>query len=435
MRCVLVLFVCVAWSATASARPRVAIIPIDGDATNGQLTDVVSTEAAKDATVTDAAQVEKAMHALAIDAPSAADLKKLRKKLEVDAIVSGAVAKDGKRLRLTLTVTGKTGKGDAFEIHFTKSSAKAFRAELAEALQTHIAEATAKGGDDEDEARPKKKPERVAVKDRDEDDAASRKKIRKKHRPVDDDTPLEAAHHQITQAGMWLDGGAAGLRRTLSYDHTGTGTPPPPVGTAGATAQLEGEYYPGASDRGGAGFGITGTIRQTVGLAITLPGTALKAPITEALYTVGARYRVVFGESSLAFGADYWRYRYLADRSKLTSPGALDMPDVDYSAIAPAATAKLALSPAAGAFVSLEIPIVLSTGPVATSMGGGPGLAFALDAGIDVALATHYGLRFEAIFDQVGVKFDQTNMTAMTRGVTGATDRTVGLVATFAMIY
>ena len=112
-------------------------------------------------------------------------------------------------------------------------------------------------------------------------------------------------------------------------------------------------------------------MRQTIGLSLTVPGTTVAVPIDEALYTVGARYRLPFGgDSSLAFGANYWRYRYLANRAKLgNQPGELDMPDVDYSAIAPAAEIKYALSPSSAAFGSLMVPIIMSTGPVST-MGG-----------------------------------------------------------------
>ena len=482
MRGLATLFVLVVLAGTAAASPKVAVVLIEGDASNGQLTGVVAEEAAKHATVLDSDLVERAEHSLAIDGvPEGRDLKKLRARLKADVVVTGKVAKSGGKLKLALTVTGRTGKAESFAILFTKSSAKPFRTELANALKKHVAgvDAAATDGDDDDEDdRPRKPPppkddeadarvarrdkekererererekdkqhdkdkddegnrrKHVAAKDRDKDpddgdggdeDGAKIRKRRRRSREVD--------RNPVTQAAIFLDGGAAGLRRTLTYSATPTGTPPPKVGTAGATAQVEAAYYFGEST---TGFGLVGTLRQTVGLAITVPGTTLSCPITEALYTVGARYRIpIGGESSLAFGASYWRYRYLANRKKLgASPGMLDMPDVDYSAIAPGAELKYALSRKSALFASLLIPVVASSGPVTTTFGGKGSFGFAFDGGLDIALAPHYGVRFEAILDQIGVTFDQTNTVAMTRGLTSATDRTMGLVATFAMIY
>ncbi len=475
MRVLATLFVLAAAAGTAAASPKVAVVLIDGDSTTGQLTGVVAEEAGKHATVLDADLVEKAEHALAIDGvPEGRDLKKLRARLKADVVVTGKIAKAGSKLKLSLTVTGRTGKAESFAILFTKSSAKPFRVELANALKKHVAgvDATAKAGDDDDEDdRPKKPPppppdaeadtraakrekdkdrerdreqkekdkdaeahrhKRVAAKDKESDDSADddgRTEIHKRRK-----SSLETDRNPVTQSALFLDGGAAGLRRTLGYAATPTGTPPPGVGTAGATAQVEGAYYLGDSV---SGFGVVGTLRQTLGLAITVPGTTLACPITEATYTVGVRYRIPFaGESSLTFGASYWRYRYLANRKKLgDSPGMLDMPDVDYSAIAPGAEVKYALSRKSALFASLLIPVVTSSGPVTTTMGGKASFGFAFDGGLDIALAPHYGLRFEAIFDQIGIAFDPTNTVAMSRGITAATDRTMGIVATFAMIY
>ena len=470
MRWLATLFVLVTLAGTAAASPKVAVVLIDGDSSSGQLTGVVAEEAGKHATVLDADLVEKAEHALAIDGiPEGRDLKKLRARLKADVVVTGRIAKAGSKLKLSLTVTGRTGKAESFSLLFTKSSARPFRTELATALKKHVAgvDAAAKDGDDDEDDRPKKPPpppkddeadtraakrekekdrdrerekakeadnrhKRVAAKDKDPDDSSDEDggpRLHKRHK-----SSLETDRNPVTQAAIFLDGGAAGLRRTLSYAATPTGTPPPGVGTAGATAQVEGAYYFGDS---ASGFGVVGTLRQTVGLAITVPGTTLACPITEAMYTVGVRYRIpVAGDSSLAFGASYWRYRYLADRKKLgDSPGMLDMPDVDYSAIAPGAELKYALSRKSALFASLLIPVVTSSGPVTTTMGGKGSFGFAFDGGLDLALAPHYGLRFEAIFDQIGVTFDQTNTVATSRGITSATDRTIGIVATFAMIY
>ena len=54
----------------------------------------------------------------------------------------------------------------------------------------------------------------------------------------------------------------------------------------------------------------------------------------------------------------------MADRSKLMNKDALDMPDVDYSAIAPGASLRVAATPKIAAFASVEVPLMLYSGPI-----------------------------------------------------------------------
>jgi hypothetical protein len=70
------------------------------------------------------------------------------------------------------------------------------------------------------------------------------------------------------------------------------------------------------------------------------------------------------------------------------------------------------------------------------SYGAADVFGFDLEAGIDVALAKSYGFRIAADFSQIGFKFKANPGTqASVRGVSAATDRTVSLAATFAVIY
>ncbi|MDB4953044.1 MAG: hypothetical protein JWO36_613 [Myxococcales bacterium] len=496
----LIVLVSLALPAMAAAKPRVAVAPFEGDSED-KVSDVVAEEAEKSAKVTGPEEVGRVMESLAIsDARSMRALKKLRVRLEVDVVVHGKVERDGSKKRLEVTVSGRAKKSATFEVKFKTTSSKAFRKELRDELVKRIASATEgeardddtdeddepkkKKPSDDDEPKkkklseddePKKKPseddepkkkkssdddeprkkksseddeprkKRVADDDSkrvrkhhddDDDDSSSHKKKRKRHH--DDDEADEPDRHPVTQAALWLDAGGFGLRRTLKYDSTGNTAPPPKVGTGSFGGQLEGEVYPLAFSGGPAGFGIAGSLRRTVGLSIAVPNTTMSAPIKEGHYSIGARYRLVFGSSSLALGVSYWHSSYVADRSGLMTPTQLDMPDVEYSAVAPGAVAKIAATPKIGVMLGADVPLMLSTGPIGagTSYGKATILSFALTGGVEVALAPNYGLHFAAIFEQVGLSFKaDAGSQAASRGVTAATDRTVGVTASFAVIY
>ena len=238
----------------------------------------------------------------------------------------------------------------------------------------------------------------------------------------------------MTQAALWADGGGAGLHRTLTYEPGAGAMPPPAVGTASFSAELEGEVYPMTFDdkSDGSGIGLAASFGKTFGLSIKVPGSTATAPINEGHETIGARYRFVWGSSSIAVGASYWRMHYIADRGGLPMGTMLDMPDVDYNAIAPEVVAKLALAPKVGLALGAQVPLVLSAGPITSAgvLGSASIVAFGVQAGVDVALDVHYGLHFAALFDELDLSF-----TKMPRGLTGATDRTLGVCATFALLY
>jgi len=273
----------------------------------------------------------------------------------------------------------------------------------------------------------------------DDDDSHSRK--RKRHRGGDDDVD-ERPRNPITQAALWLDAGAAFARRTLSWDYgPGMGMGPPGVGTAAAAGAIEGELYPWAFSTlrgGGAALGVFGDFGYTVGLGIAVPGTNVTAPIKDGHYSIGARYRVAFGSSSIAFGAAYWRRWYIADRSGLMMATQLDMPDVDYTAIAPGAVARFAAAPKVGVVIAVDVPLMLDAGPISKGTSYGPAdvLAFDVLAGVQISLAPHYALQLRGDFNQVGLSFAaKAQSGAAVRGVTSATDRSMGLTATLGILY
>ena len=484
-----IILVTVGITASAVAKPRVAIAPLDGDS-DDKISDVIAEEAGKSAKVTPPDEVGKIIESLGIrDLHSMRALKKLRVRLEVDAIVYGKLERQGSKKRLKLTVSGRAKKAVSFEVEFKTSSSKTFRKGLRDELATHIATATegeAYDDDTDDDDEPKKKKlteddepkkkklteddepknkhddgapkqkhdderpkKRVAADDdsarvrkhHDDDGDDDQRKTHKKKRRHRDDDAEPAGRHPTTQAALWLDAGATGVRRTLTYDTTDVTTPPPRVGTGAAAAQFEGEVYPLAlsgSGGSGAGFGLALAVRKTVGLSIAVPGTNVSAGIKEGQYSIGPRYRFMFGTTTLAIGVDYWRRYDYADRSALAMPGLLDMPDVEYTAVAPGAVVKVAATLKIALFLGLQVPAMLGTGPIGAggSYGKATAVAFEAHGGLDVELATNYGVRFAAMFEQVGLAFKADPGTlAARRQVAAVTDRTMGISATFAVFY
>lgn len=431
--------------AVALAKPKVAVAPLDGD-DDSRYADAVAEEAAAHAKVTGPKPTAKAADALGLSDPNTPrSLKKLRNKLEVDAIIHGKVEKSGGKKKLVLEVSGRGKRGSAFELETKSATSKSFRKELREELAKRIAPASegeAKEDADEEDKPAAKPAKRVASDDDstrvrkhsdDDDDSHAHKK--KKHHHEDDDTEEPPPpRHPTTQAALILAAGPAGLHRTLTYDTTGV-TPPPAVGTASLSGQIEGEVYPGAFDtlKGpGAGFGVFGSVGKTVGLSITVPGTNASAPIDEMHYQIGARYRFAVGQATYAFGVSYWARKFSADRTNLMGAN-LDMPDVFYKGVAPGAIAKFAASPTIGIGLQVDVPLMMASGEITdgmTGFGQASIISVAAEGTVDVALAPHYGLRFAALFDQVGLSFQSPQ-----RGVTGATDRSMGVTATFALLY
>jgi hypothetical protein len=483
-------------AAPALARPKVAVAPLDGD--DDQKISAIVAEAASDhAKVTGPGRTGKALDSLSITAFTTKNVKKLRGNLDVDIVIHGGV----KKKHLSLTLSGKGKQKSTIELDYksTKTLKKQLSAQLGKKLgdadggndddadddddkkpfaeskkddddkpKKHDDDEPKKHADDDDrpkkhdddddkpkkhasdDDRPKKhddddKPKkRVAdddesVRKHSDDDDGSRGKRRRHHRG-DDDEPVRPKN-PITQAALYLDLGGQYARRTLSYDYAaGMMNGPPGVGTAAPGGAIEGELYPGAFSpkSNGSGIGLYGAYGQTFGLGIAVPAANVTAPIKDGHYEIGARYRVAFGGSSIAFGASYWRRWYMADRTGLMMPTALDMPDVDYTAVAPGVVLRFPAAPKVGVVLAVDVPLMLDAGPVVKTTSYGPAdvLAFDVLAGIQIALAPHYALQLRTDFDQVGLSFKAKPQSgAATRGVTAATDRTIGLTATLSILY
>ena len=401
----------VIWPALVFAKPRVAVAPLDGDG-DGKIGALVHEAAASHAKVTSAKTVAKALKELSIKDPdNARAAKRLRKHLEVDAVIYGKVERDGAKKKLRLSVYTRGKKPDRFELEYKQSSSKAFREQLRDELANRLAP---------EESNPDDADEAAAVhKHADEPDRPER--------------PERADRNHITQAALFADAGIGGVHRTLTYESNGGGTKPPPVGTGAFAFQFDGEIYPAAFDSlegTAAAIGVYGSFNNAVGLSIAIPGATQSAPIDETSFSIGARYRFLFGPSSVAVGLGYWSQSFVADRSMLTTPTQLNMADTTYKAIGPDALLRFALSPTVGLTLQADLPLMLSSGPItdASHFGLASVTTFAVQAGADIALDRHFALHFVGFFNQESLSF-QAGM------VGSATDRTMGASVTFALMY
>lgn len=416
--------------AIALAKPSVAVVPLDGD--DGNKVGNAVAKAAEDeaSAVTGPKDTGKAMTKLDLEPSrelSKKDQKKLRARLEVDILISGKVEEGDDENSVSLTVAGKGIKSSRLKLRFKKASSPKFNRELSEALAKRLSPGEREEEDDDEAEKPKKK--RVAEED---DEAAVRKKKKKKRRGDDDE---ETPRHAVTQAAIRLNAGAGFGRRGLTYESNAM-NPPPPVGTAAPSGRIEVEVYPGATKTlkgAAAGFGLYGHYDMTIGLSIDVPGSGGKsAPISQSHYQAGVRYRFAFGANSLALGVGYAARKYTADRSGLGMGVTLDMPDVSYRGVAPNVVGRFAATPTVGIFAGAAFLLLMDAGPIATNenFGYAKTLAFEGAAGADIALAKGYGLRLAVELNQVGFDFKTT-----VRGVTAATDRTIGAVASFEVLY
>src|SRR5262249_31930002 len=146
---------------------------------------------------------------------------------------------------------------------------------------------------------------------------------------------------------------------------------PPRVLTPAAHARVEAELYPFAfSGRksGSSGLGFFLEFDKTVGLSIDIPNSmGLSTPINQAHYSVGVRYRLEKGPTALAFGAGFARRHYIADRSSLPQPNALDTPDVDYVGVSPGLGVTRQVASKVSLFAEAEGLIVLKAGKISTT--------------------------------------------------------------------
>ena len=435
------------------------------------------------------------------------DARKLARKLGAVALVDGTVTKAGKKRSLHLEVHRRGKPDAGFTVEFKSTGSEAFRRGVREEIVNKLdgADDDGPGTDDDDQAKPTlaklsadddarrtskpadddaaaRRARKQADDDADskrklaDDDAARRSQKRDEPEPdrkprrdpgepaarrkrvadTDEDQPAvrkrKTARREADEAGPQLLArlgvGASVAQRQLSYaTRAGFTQIPPQVQTTAGSGRLDGEIYPFAlANTTGAlaGLGLAVAYDKTFGLAIKIPNQTVSAPINQSHYALGARYRIGVGDAStIAFGLDYARRSYIADRSGLMTL-TLDAPDVDYTAIVPGVGARVPVTDTVAILGSADGMLMLDTGPIQATTSYGPATVYGLEAlaGVDIALARQIGLRVAVEYSQINFSFNGKGALANNRDgdaatpdVNGATDRSIGVVATVGLVY
>ncbi len=431
-------------SATAWAKPKVAVVPLSGDLPGNKISGEVADALGDDFSLVSfkaVGKVTKKTGELDDDV-----VAKLEKQLPADAIVHGKVVKSGskKSLQLKISVKGQDTadlvvklKGASLDddgktkIHDEVQKDLAAAAEAEKPKLTHHKEEEEKPVEEkpkkheEPEEKPKK---RVAEEEPDEST-----KIKKRHKKHDEDEPEAKRAVQ----DLFVDIGVAYGMRRLTYDSSAA-TPPPTVSTAGPSGRVEGALYFKAAGATGAiaRFGIAGEYDKAFGVSIALG--MITIPIDEGHYSVGARYRLDAGAASvIVLGVDYANRHYIADRSGLTAPSQLDAPDTNYQSVQIDVAARTPFTPAVTGFATVMAMLPFAAGPIQQSDSYGPANVYGLglNAGVDITVASSIALRIAGEADQISLTFKGTGSQAQGRMVTGAADRQLGIVASLALFY
>jgi hypothetical protein len=436
------------------------------------------------------------------------DARKLATKLGAVAVIDGKVTKAGKKRSLHLEVHRRGKPDAGFTIEFKSMTSDGFRRGVHDQIAKKLdgAGEDEPADDDDDQARklaakqaadderkrkladddpdkrtrkpadpdaePRKRkladdaPDKRTRKPADADDEPRKRKLaddepaaRRKRVATGDDEPAVRKRKGRKQLGdepvapqvlARVSAGGIVAQRRLTYDVRSGLTPqqaPPRVITTAGAGRVEGEIYPLAlagSSGGLAGLGLAGAYDKTFGLSIKIPNQPVRAPIDQAHYAVGARYRFGVGAASaVVLGVDYVRRRYIADRSKLMAL-VLDAPDVDYTAVAPGVAAHTPVTPTITLFGGLEGMLILNTGSIQKTTSYGSASVYGVEVlgGLDIALAKQIGLRVALEYSQINFSFSGKGMMSMlrdtdssTQDVMGAADRSIGATVTLGLMY
>lgn len=461
---------------TAWAKPKVALLPFDGDP-GGDAQDAVTDALGDDAEVAGPKQVTRALDKLGFDSDlSERDLEKLSSALSADAVIQGSLSsREGKQiLHFKLFIGGKKVRG--FTVEFGSLKSDKFRSALHDKLVDKLAEARPpKGDDDADadadaDARPRKH-EGDDDDDRDarprkhhgdaDDDSDTRTKKHKRVGKGDDDEDVEeevttvrrVPAHSANRDAIRVDVGISALSRSLTFNSRtfeqapkGYKNSPVPGG------RLEAELFPFAfskPDSAAAGLGIAGDYDQTFALNLqstAQPGT--KFPVTEKHWSVGVRYRIAFGSRptspTLTIGAGYARHMFTVNRKALAMGTVIDLPDVDYAGYDPGLTFRIPIGSTVALLFGGRALLVTSTGAIQTPQQYGQAKVTAGSAtvGLDFVFGNRYALRIVGELSQMGFAFtggaEMTNNRdgePASKDVGGAADRYLGGAATFGVLY
>jgi len=479
------------FAATASAAPKIALPAIEGDSTGDMRDDVAAALDGDQLTVLGEKEVNRVYDRLNVE--NLAELtekqaKKLSTDLEADAVVTAVLAKKGKTktLKFRLFVNGKKQKGFTVQFKNAKSNKfkTALRNKLVDRLTAEPEPPPAVAKPEEEEPAPKKRknvkpaeedeedpnPKKVATKETksDTDDEEEEPKSKKKKTAARDDDEEETAiekrmepKHTANRAAARIDAGMSFGNRSLVFTKRANFPegPKPFRSSPVPGARFEAELFPFAflnPDSILAGFG--GAVEYDKTLVLNLNTTAepnVDVPVNQQSYSFGGRFRFAFGKRptspTITLGVDYGRRRWKADRSglmdrtSLGGMGSLDLPDTNYAFLSPGLGFRIPIGGMLALVAYGEAMFVSQAGPIqkAESYGKAKIFGFSTEGGLEVVIANRFAVRAVFEMTQFGFDFQGTGgMLANSRDgdpttpdVGGATDRSLGGVATLGVLY
>ncbi|HEX8112703.1 MAG TPA: hypothetical protein VF516_33460 [Kofleriaceae bacterium] len=318
------------------------------------------------------------------------------------------------------------------------------------------------GGDDD--AKPAKKKA-----DADDDDAAPRK-AKKRVAAADDGAEVEATAAPIAEsarganrAGIRLDIGGSVLQHSFKFNTVQL--PQRPRDTVLSPvpgARLDGEVYPLAltgSQGAAAGLGLGFEYDRTLSLHLNptdnTPGAnpmTAKVGVKQGHYTIGLRYRLVFGKTetspTLTLGAGYGKQLFSVNLADAGNSDALrntlkqNTPETEYTIFDPGAMFRVPVTRMVAFALGGRAMIITSAGPIQTVSSYGRARVYGAEGviALDVVLGQHLGLRFSGEFSQIGYTFLGTGALTDVDGnkmqdVGGLADRMIGGAATLTLLY
>lgn len=479
-------------AASASAAPKIALPAIEGDVSGDLRDDVAAALDGDQLTILGEKEVNRAYDRLSLEnlaELSEKQAKKLSKDLEADAVVTAVLAKKGKKktLKFRLFVNGKKQKG--FTVQFKSAKSKQFKTKLRDKLVERLEEETAVAKTDDedgpikrrkatrsdaetDEEDPNPKPKKVATKvtqetDPEDEEEEEPKPKKTAARDDDEDEPETAIEkrmypkHTANRAAARADVGVSLANRSLIFTKRSNFPegPKPFKSKPVPGGRFEAELFPFAfydPDSILAGLGLAAEYDKTLVLNLqTEAEPGVKIPVNQYAYSFGGRFRFAFGKRptspTLTLGLDVGRRRWKADRSKLMDRtslggmGSLDLPDTHYKFVAPGLGFRIPI----GGMVALvgygEAMFVNQAGPIqnAESYGKAKIFGFSGEGGFEVVILNRIAIRAVFEMTQFGYDFQGTGgMLANSRDndpstpdIGGATDRSLGGVATLAVLY
>lgn len=470
---------------TAVAAPKVALPAIDGDDSGDIREAVAEALDSKELSVLGAKETNRTLDKLKIDVTEITEkqAKKLATELEANIVMAGTLGKEGKSklLKFRVFINGKKVK--SFSVQFSNSRSKKFKDAVHEKMVDKLAATPPESEADEEEEDKKPKVAKV-------DPDKKKKKKKKKTKPKADGEPdeedekgsketatagedeeeeeedpnakavrLSKQQHAANRVAFRVDVGSSFSTRSLTFTFTpelaqGNVAPSPfkPGPVAGVRA--EGELFPLSFANPeavyggilGVGFEIDQVLSSKVRTTLEPDATGI---VKQFHFAVGPRARFTLGNADIApaitFGLSYGRRQFIVTSGFQNRDMSLDLPDTDYSYLAPLVAGRVPLgTPNLALVAQTEIMLVRDAGRIADQDQYGRAKVFGIDAqgGLDIVLKSRFAIRLLVEYTQIGFTFTgggeksrNRDLQPETVDIGGALDRSIGGVATLGILY